>query len=78
MTDYVATGGPVIAMEIRQEAVVEKLRKFCGPHDPAEAKGMNPQSLRAQFGDDKVRNAVHCTDLEEDGLLECEYFFVLL
>lgn len=34
MTDYVATGGPVVAMEIRQEDVVQKLRKFCGPHDP--------------------------------------------
>ena len=78
MTDYVATSGPVVACEIRQEDVVQKLRRFCGPHDPEEARQYNPNSLRAQFGVDKVRNAVHCTDLPEDGLLECEYFFVLL
>ena len=78
MTDYISTGGPVIACEIRQENVVEKLRKFCGPHSPDEALTHNPGSLRAQFGHDIVRNGVHCTDLAEDGLLECEYFFVLL
>ena len=78
MTDYVATGGPVVAMEIRQEEVVDKLRKFCGPHDPVEAKMVKPGCLRAQFGEDRIRNGVHCTDLAEDGLLECEYFFVLL
>jgi hypothetical protein len=25
-----------------------------------------------------VRNAVHCTDLPEDGTLECEYFFSIM
>jgi nucleoside-diphosphate kinase len=78
MTDYISTGGPVVACEIRQESVVEKLRKFCGPHNPDEAKSYNPNSVRAQYGADGIRNAVHCTDLVEDGLLECEYFFVLL
>jgi hypothetical protein len=27
---------------------------------------------------DSVRNAVHCTDLEDDGELECRYFFETL
>jgi nucleoside-diphosphate kinase len=54
------------------------LRRFCGPHDPDEAKMYNGNSIRAMYGQDKIRNAVHCTDLAEDGLLECEYFFVLL
>ena len=30
-------------------------------------------TLRAQYGLDRVRNAVHCTDLPEDGLLEVEH-----
>ena len=38
MTDYISTGGPCVAMEIRQDDVVAKLRRFCGPHDPIEAK----------------------------------------
>ena len=78
MTDYLATGGSVVACEIRQEDAVSKLRRFCGPPDPTEAKTYHPSSLRAQFGIDKIRNGFHCTDLPEDGLLECEYFFVLL
>ena len=47
MTDYISTNGPVIAMEIRQEDVVNKLRKFCGPHDPEDARFSNPNSIRA-------------------------------
>ena len=78
MTEYIATAGPVIACEIRQEDVVSSLRKFCGPHDPMEGKLYCPGSLRAKLGIDKIKNGFHCTDLPEDGLLECEYFFVLL
>ena len=37
-----------------------------------------PNSIRAKFGTDKVKNAVHCTDLEEDGVIESEYFFNIL
>ena len=62
--------GPVIVMEIRQENVVLSLRDLVGPHDPEIAKHVKPSSIRAQFGIDKIRNAVHCTDLEEDGIIE--------
>jgi len=33
------------------------------------AKTVRPKSLRAVFGKDKGKNAVHCTDLAEDGIL---------
>uniref|UniRef100_A0A8C2X7H6 Nucleoside diphosphate kinase homolog 7 n=1 Tax=Cyclopterus lumpus TaxID=8103 RepID=A0A8C2X7H6_CYCLU len=39
---------------------------------------LRPTSLRALYGRDKVKNAVHCTDLPEDGLLEVQYFFRIL
>jgi nucleoside-diphosphate kinase len=68
----------VIALEIRQENAVSLFRKLCGPHDPEEAGQYRPNTIRAKFGEDKVRNAVHCTDLVEDGVLECEYFFSIL
>jgi nucleoside-diphosphate kinase len=42
------------------------------------ARALRPKSLRALFGSDKIKNAVHCTDLPEDGTLECEYFFSIL
>jgi hypothetical protein len=34
------------------------------------ARKLRPSTLRAKFGKTKVQNAVHCTDLPEDGLLE--------
>lgn len=34
------------------------------------AQELRPTSLRAKFGSDRVRNALHCSDLPEDGPLE--------
>lgn len=67
--------GPTIALEVRQQNVVQSFRDFCGPHDPEIAKHLRPNTLRAKFGHDRVRNVLHCTDLPEDGVLECEYLF---
>jgi nucleoside-diphosphate kinase len=57
---------------------VEAFRQMCGPADPDVAKVLRPNSLRGQYGLDKKRNAIHCTDLEEDGSLELEYVFDIL
>lgn len=69
------TTGPCIAMEIRQENAVQAFRDLCGPMDPDIAKNLRPNTLRARFGSDRIKNAIHCTDLPEDGQLESEYFF---
>ncbi|KAF4727652.1 hypothetical protein FOZ63_005743 [Perkinsus olseni] len=66
------SGGPSLALEVRQKSAVEAFRKLVGPHDPQIAKALRPATLRAAFGVDRVKNAVHCTDLEEDGQLEVE------
>ena len=42
------------------------------------AKTVRPKTIRAIYGKDKAKNAVHCTDLIEDGLLEVDYFFNVL
>ena len=54
------------------------LRELCGAHDPEIASHLQPDSFRARFGKNKVNNAVHCTDLPEDGPLEVDYFFGIL
>jgi len=69
---------PCLIMEVRQEDAVNCFRKLVGPHDPEVAKHLRADTIRAKFGVDRVRNAVHCTDLPEDGLLEVEYFFNIL
>jgi len=57
---------------------VVAFRDVCGPHDPEIAKTLRPNTLRARYGIDRIRNAIHCTDLPEDGVLEVEYFFNIL
>ena len=38
-----------------------------------------PDTLRAKYGGmNQEENAVHCSDLDEDGILEIEYFFTLM
>jgi nucleoside-diphosphate kinase len=77
MVDH-ATAGPCIAMEVRQENAVQAFRELCGPMDPEVARNLRPNTLRAKYGIDRVQNAVHCSDLPEDGSLEAEYFFKIL
>ncbi len=41
------------------------------------ARALRPKSLRALFGSDKIKNAVHCTDLPEDAILEVNFEIIL-
>ena len=59
-------------------AYFNPLTLLAGPWDIDMAKELRPESIRAKFGFDKVRSAVHCTDLPADGVTECEYCFNLL
>lgn len=58
--------------------VVNDVRGIVGPHDPHIAKHVRPNSLRAKYGKSTILNGLHVTDLQEDGQLECEYFFEIL
>ncbi|KAM4739550.1 nucleoside diphosphate kinase homolog 7 [Anableps anableps] len=70
--------GPCMVLEIHGEDVTKSFREFCGPLDPEIARHLRPYTLRGLYGRDKVKNAVHCTDLPEDGVLEVQYFFKIL
>nr|XP_045017214.1 nucleoside diphosphate kinase 7-like [Jaculus jaculus] len=70
--------GPCVAIEIQQNNPSKTFREFCGPADPEIAQHLRPETPRAIFGKTKIQNAVHCTDLPEDGLLEVQYFFKIL
>jgi nucleoside-diphosphate kinase len=66
------------------DGVVESFRGFCGPLNAELASKLRPKTLRARFGCTEPggaslsHNAVHCTDLAEDGGMECTYFFSTL
>ncbi|XP_019879845.1 nucleoside diphosphate kinase 7-like [Aethina tumida] len=74
--------GPCVALEISNKEsdwdVHGQFRHFCGPYDTDIARKIRPNSLRAKFGLDRYKNAVHCTDLHEDTFEELSYFFKLL
>lgn len=74
--------GPCVALEIisadPEKNVFHEFRKFCGPKDPAIARQIRPNTLRAKYGLNHIYNAVHCTDLEEDCQSDVEYFFKIL
>lgn len=84
-SQYVASlehmsSGPSIALYIsgKSENVVKDFRAFCGPLEPELAALVRSDSLRAKYGRDRVQNGVHCTDLLEDGGMECAFFFETL
>ncbi|XP_041862814.1 nucleoside diphosphate kinase 7 isoform X2 [Melanotaenia boesemani] len=70
--------GRCMALEIHGTDTPKTFREFCGPADPEIARQLRPNTLRALYGTDAVRNAVHCTDLPEDGVPEVQYFFKIL
>ncbi|MBN3279249.1 NDK7 kinase, partial [Polyodon spathula] len=65
--------GPCMALEIHGSEAPKTFREFCGPADPEIARHLRPHTLRAVFGKNKVQNAVHCTDLPDDGILEVKF-----
>lgn len=62
--------GPCMVLEIHGTDAPKSFREFCGPADPEISRHLRPNTLRALYGKDKVKNAVHCTDLPDDGVLE--------
>lgn len=77
MVEHVSSG-PCWALELKAENSVSAFRAVCGPHDPEVCRVLFPNSIRALYGKDRVLNAVHCTDLDEESTLEAEFFFTLM
>jgi nucleoside-diphosphate kinase len=71
--------GPVSATDTAVDLRCAQTYTTCDAQFDSEvARVLRPQSVRAQFSQDRLRNAVHCTDIPEDGALECSYFFDVL
>ena len=46
-------------MEVMGTNAISQWKKVIGPEDAAEAKNSEPSSVRAMFGTDAIKNAVH-------------------
>jgi nucleoside-diphosphate kinase len=68
--------GPSLALLITGGPdVVNEFRALVGPLKPEIAKTLRPNTLRARFGTNSTLNAIHCTDLPDDGVMECGFIF---
>ncbi len=63
---------PVIAMVLTGDNVIERVRDILGPTDSTEAA---PETLRGQFGVDKMVNVAHASDSSESAAVEVRRFF---
>jgi nucleoside-diphosphate kinase len=66
------TRGPVVVVALERENAVQHYRDVIGATDPAKAAG---NTIRKLYGTNVGENAVHGSDSEENGRVECGYFF---
>jgi nucleoside-diphosphate kinase len=66
------TRGPVVIIALERENAVQHYRDVIGATDPAKAAG---NTVRKLYGSNVGENAVHGSDSEENGRLECAYLF---
>jgi len=66
------TSAPIMALVFEGEGAVERIRREMGATDPAKAE---PGTIRAEFGQDVQRNAVHGSDSPETAEKEIALFF---
>ena len=66
------TEGPVVPMALERDHAISKLREIMGATDSAKAA---PGTIRAKFGTDIERNAIHGSDAPETAAVEIAFFF---
>jgi nucleoside-diphosphate kinase len=64
--------GPVVALVVEGERVIEGVRQLAGPTDPIAAPG---GSIRGDFGTIVRENLIHASDSEESAIRELKLFF---
>jgi len=63
---------PVMALAVRGDNVVERVRDLLGPTDSKKAA---PGTIRGDLGTDVMVNVVHASDSDENAAIELKRFF---
>jgi nucleoside-diphosphate kinase len=66
------SSGPCLALLLERDGAVARLRDLMGATDPGRAE---PGSIRKDFGDSIVNNAIHGADSAETARIETRFFF---
>merc|ERR1712168_574040 len=69
------SSGPVVALVLAKKNAIADWRRVMGPTNPIEARESFPDTLRALFGKDNTRNAVHGSDSVLSANREISFFF---
>lgn len=64
LTEFMSSG-PVVMLELSGEGAIKGWRQLIGPTNSDKARAEAPGSVRALFGADQQRNAVHGSDSPE-------------
>ncbi len=71
LIEYI-TSGPVVAMVLKGDNVIERTRRMVGATDPHEAK---PGTIRGDYAQDISRNIVHASDAPDTARKEIALWF---
>lgn len=71
LVDYISSG-PVVALRVEGDGVVEKIRALIGATDPSRAE---PGTIRFMYGSSIQNNAVHASDSPQSAKKELAIVF---
>ena len=74
LTEYMSSG-PIVALHLRRAVAITGWRNLIGPTNVEKAREMRPDSIRAIYGLDGTRNAVHGSDSSASAIREISFFF---
>lgn len=66
------SSSPVVAIALRGEGAVDKVREIAGPTDSRKAA---PGTIRGDLGEDMMVNIIHASDSAESAAAELRRFF---
>ena len=69
------SSGPIIALILAKNNAIEDWRNFMGPTNSMNARIAAPESLRAKYGIDEMRNGFHGSDGSLTAEREIRFFF---
>ncbi|KAJ1557033.1 Thioredoxin domain-containing protein 3, partial [Nowakowskiella sp. JEL0078] len=69
------TSTPIIVLALKAEDAARVWQEMMGPNDPEEAKKNFPQSIRAIYGTDIVKNAVYGSPTNDMAAKEIQFLF---